>query len=70
MVSYMLYIFQPGLNSTRWESNLTELPQTLCIRESAMPLNIHNASFATEITGRSTSKTSGGGRELEDSDIP
>ena len=55
MVSCMLYIFQPGLNSTRWESNLTELPQTLCTCESAMPLNIHNASFAMEITCCSTS---------------
>ena len=55
MVSCMLYIFQQGLNSTRWESNLTELPQTLCTCESAMPLNIHNASFAMEITCCSTS---------------
>ena len=56
VVSCMLYIFQPGLNSTRWESNLTELPQTLCTCESAMPLNIHNASFAMESTCCSTSR--------------
>ena len=57
-----------GLNSTLQESNLIKLPKALCTHESVMPLNIHNANFATEITCYSTSETSHG-EELEDNDI-